>query len=361
MSVKNFSCHVTVQKVTVQPQLQFRKPHGTNRKMLSEVFLIAAVVQCTLCAPLISTQEEGLFKSWLSEFKKDYILEEYNYRLQTFAENKRKIDKHNAGNHTFKMGLNQFSDMTFDEFKKKYLWTEPQNCSATKGNFVGSDGPYPDSVDWRKKGNYVTPVKNQGGCGSCWTFSTTGCLESAVAIASGRLGTLSEQQLVDCASAFNNHGCRGGLPSQAFEYIRYNKGLMSEDSYPYTAQEGKCVYQQDKGVAFVKDVINITKYDEDGMVAAVAKFNPVSFAFQVTSDFMSYKDGIYSSTTCGSTPDDVNHAVLAVGYDIQNGTPYWIVKNSWGPSWGINGYFNIERGKNMCGVAACASYPIPQI
>ncbi|XP_010223783.1 PREDICTED: pro-cathepsin H [Tinamus guttatus] len=194
---------------------------------------------------------------------KAYGPEEYYHRLQVFADNKRQIDEHNAANHTFQMSLNQFSDMTFAEFKKKYLWSQPQNCSATKGNFLRSSGPSPDSIDWRKKGNFVTPVKNQ--------------------------------------------------------------------------------------------------YDEAGMVEAVGKHNPVSFAFEVTSDFMHYRKGVYSNPRCEHTPDKVNHAVLAVGYGEERGTPHWIVKNSWGPFWGMDGYFLIERGKNMCGLAACASYPIPQV
>ncbi|KAF6077188.1 cathepsin H [Phyllostomus discolor] len=251
--------------------------------------------------------------------------------------------------------------MTFAEFKRRFLWSEPQNCSATKSNYLRGTGPYPTSVDWRKKGRFVSPVKNQGGCGSCWTFSTTGALESAIAIKTGKMLSLSEQQLVDCAQNFNNHGCQGGLPSQAFEYIRYNKGIMGEDSYPYEGKDGNCKFQPGKAIAFVKDVANITLNDEAAMVEAVALYNPVSFAFEVTSDFMLYRKGIYSSTSCHKTPDKVNHAVLAVGYGEQNGKPYWIVKNSWGPSWGMNGYFLIERGKNMCGLAACASYPIPQV
>ncbi|NXR33784.1 CATH protein, partial [Zosterops hypoxanthus] len=220
----------------------------------------------------------------------------------------------------------------------------------------------PDSIDWRKKGNFVTPVKNQGPCGSCWTFSTTGCLESAIAIATGKLLSLAEQQLVDCAQAFNNHGCSGGLPSQAFEYILYNKGLMGEDSYPYRAKEGRVLHpwslhsQEMRG-----DPGSLLQYDEDGMVEAVGKHNPVSFAFEVTSDFMHYRKGVYSNPRCEHTPDKVNHAVLAVGYGEEDGIPYWIVKNSWGRFWGMQGYFLIERGKNMCGLAACASYPVPQV
>uniref|UniRef100_A0A8C1JUN7 Pro-cathepsin H n=1 Tax=Cyprinus carpio TaxID=7962 RepID=A0A8C1JUN7_CYPCA len=312
-----------------------------------------------LVAPYLFVTDEYLFKSWMSQYNKKYEINEYYQRLQIFLDNKKKIERHNAGNHKFSMGLNQFSDMTFAEFKKSYLLTEPQNCSATRGNHLSSNGPYPDTIDWRTKGNYVTNVKNQGPCGSCWTFSTTGCLESVTAIATGKLLQLAEQQLVDCAGAFDNHGCKGGLPSHAFEYIMYNKGLMTEQDYPYKAKEGECRFKPELAAAFVKDVVNITKYDEMGMVDAVARLNPVSFAYEVTSDFMQYKDGIYTSTVCHNTTDKVNHAVLAVGYAEQNGTPYWIVKNSWGTYWGINGYFYIERGKNMCGLAACSSYPLP--
>uniref|UniRef100_A0A4W3JNQ3 Cathepsin H n=1 Tax=Callorhinchus milii TaxID=7868 RepID=A0A4W3JNQ3_CALMI len=248
----------------------------------------------------LSLSEIVSFKTWMTQHNKHYSSEEYSYRLRTFIQNKRKVEEHNSGQHSYRMGLNQFSDMTFSEFKKLYLLREPQNCSATRGNHVLSMGPYPDFVDWRTKGNYVTPVKNQGGCGSCWTFSTTGCLESAIAIKTGKLLSLAEQQLVDCAG-----------------------------------------------------------YDENGIVDAVARLNPVSIAFEVTDDFFQYEGGVYSNSNCDSTPDKVNHAVLAVGYGVQNGTKYWIVKNSWGPEWGLNGYFYIIRGKNMCGLAACPSYPIP--
>ncbi|KAK1887497.1 Pro-cathepsin H [Dissostichus eleginoides] len=294
----------------------------------------------------------------MAQYNKVYSMQEYHERLQIFTENKRRIDKHNEGNQTFTMGLNQFTGMTFGEFRKYFLLSEPQNCSATKGNHFSSKGPLPDSIDWRKKGNYVTDVKNQAACGSCWTFSTTGCLESVTAINTGKLVPLSEQQLIDCAQDFNNHGCDGGLPSQAFEYIMYNKGLMTEEDYPYKAIELTCVYKPELAAAFVKDVVNITQYDEKGMVDAVATLNPVSFAFEVTSDFMHYSEGVYTSTECHQTPDKVNHAVLAVGYGQQDGTPYWIVKNSWGSHWGIDGYFLIEREKNMCGLAACSSFPV---
>ncbi|KAI9545188.1 hypothetical protein NQZ68_038500 [Dissostichus eleginoides] len=329
---------------------------------LGVVWFITTFVSLVHLTPLILPADEYPFKLWMSQHNKVYATEEYYHRLQIFTENKREIEHHNAGNHSFTMGLNQFSDMPFEEFRKLFLLTEPQNCSATTGGHLSMAGLYPEFVDWRMKGNVVTPVKNQGHCGSCWTFSTTGCLESVNAIATGKLITLSEQQLIDCAQDFNNQGCMGGLPSQAFEYIKYNNGLMTEEDYPYKGHDDTCHFEPALAAAFVLDVVNITSYDEKAMVDAVARLNPVSFGFEVTADFMHYKEGVYTSTQCKSTADMVNHAVLAVGYGTEeNGTPYWIVKNSWGPAWGVDGYFLIEQGKNMCGLAACASYPLPLV
>ena len=204
-------------------------------------------------------------------------------------------------------------------------------------------------------------VKDQGSCGSCWTFSTTGAVEAHHFLATGENVSLAPQQLVDCAGAFDNAGCNGGLPSHAFEYLHYFGGQMLEADYPYTAKDGKCVADAAKAAATVSSQVNITFEDEDMLVDAVGRFGPVSVAFQVASDFQHYSGGVYTSTVCGSGPEDVNHAVLAVGYDhdAESGLDYWIVKNSWGTEWGVeNGYFFMERGRNMCGVADCASFPI---
>ncbi|XP_034429336.1 pro-cathepsin H isoform X2 [Hippoglossus hippoglossus] len=329
---------------------------------LTSVWFLTTIFTLVHLTPLIALEEEHRFKEWMFQHSRVYDTEEFYQRLQIFTENKRIIDRHNAGNHSFTMGLNQFSDMTFEEFRKFFLLTQPQNCSATKGSHVRRSGPDPEFVDWRVKGNFVTPVKNQGQCGSCWSFSTTGCLESVNAIATGKLIPLSEQQLIDCAQDFHNYGCLGGLPSQAFEYIRYSKGLMTEEDYPYKGHGDSCHFDPARAAAFVQDVVNITSYDEKAMVDAVAWLNPVTFSFDATSDFMHYKDGVYTSTQCKSTADRVNHAVLAVGYGAEeNSMPYWIVKNSWGTDWGKDGYFLIERGRNMCGLAVCSSYPLPSV
>jgi len=170
---------------------------------------------------------------------------------------------------------------------------------------------------------------------------------------------LSEQQLVDCAGAFGNEGCRGGLPSQAFEYIRHAGGIEKGSDYVYTGRDGSCRFDKTKVAAHVTGEVNITEGVESELFDAVTNAGPVAIAFQVVSDFQSYRSGVYDSTRCKSGPLDVNHAVLAVGYgtDAASKKPYWTVKNSWGTSFGMQGYFNMVRDKNMCGIATCASYP----
>ncbi|XVF48887.1 hypothetical protein PTKIN_Ptkin03bG0224500 [Pterospermum kingtungense] len=284
-------------------------------------------------------------------------VEEMRLRFQIFRDNLDLIRSTNKKGLPYTLAVNQFADWTWEEFQKHRLGAA-QNCSATiKGNHQLTDVVLPESKDWREEG-IVSPVKDQGHCGSCWTFSTTGALEAAYAQAFGKGISLSEQQLVDCATAFNNFGCHGGLPSQAFEYIKYNGGLDTEEAYPYTGEDGVCKFSSENIGVQVKDSVNITLGAEDELKHAVAFVRPVSVAFEVVRDFRFYKNGVFTSETCGSTPMDVNHAVLAVGYGVDDDVPYWLIKNSWGENWGDNGYFKMEMGKNMCGVATCASYPI---
>ncbi|XP_027921053.1 thiol protease aleurain-like [Vigna unguiculata] len=289
--------------------------------------------------------------------KNYHSADEIRQRFRIFSDNVRLIRSTNKRPLTYKLGVNHFADWTWEEFTRHRLGAA-QNCSATlKGNYRLTDAAPPEEKDWRKEG-IVSEVKDQGHCGSCWTFSTTGSLEAAYAQAFGKNISLSEQQLVDCAGAFNNFGCAGGLPSQAFEYIKYNGGLDTEEAYPYTGQDGVCKFTSENVAVRVIDSINITLGAEDELKHAVAFARPVSVAYEVVDDFRFYKKGVYTSNTCGSTPMDVNHAVLAVGYGVEDGVPYWIIKNSWGSNWGDNGYFKMELGKNMCGVATCASYPV---
>jgi cathepsin H len=307
------------------------------------------------------------FDEWMIKYEKtEYALdpEKLGYRRRVYEETVAEIEEINAMNTTWTAGVNAYSDLTWAEFKAYFnldTGLDPQHCSATGRN--GRSLPpskIPDSVDWRTKG-MVTKVKNQGSCGSCWTFSTTGAVESAYAIAGNPLKMLAEQQLVDCAGGFDNHGCNGGLPSQAFQYLMWAGGQEAESDYKYTARDGRCQFSASKIAAKISDEFNITQGDESdtGLPGAIVK-GPVSICYQVASDFRNYKSGVYSSTICKNGPMDVNHAVLAVGYDTDptSKLPYYWVKNSWGTSFGIQGYFKIVRGKNMCGLATCSSYPI---
>ncbi|ETW04213.1 hypothetical protein H310_04555 [Aphanomyces invadans] len=302
----------------------------------------------------------ALFSHWAATFNVEYpSVEERQRRAEVFYDNAKLVAQHNQQVHaTYTLELNKFADTTWDEFKQLYLGAStPQNCSAAHtARLVAKD--VPEAIDWRRWGA-VSPVKDQGKCGSCWTFSSTGCLESHNLLTHGKKVLLSEQNLIDCAQAFDNHGCSGGLPSHAFEYVKYNGGLDTGASYPYHAKDEKCRFSPASVGVKVLDVVNITSRDETELRMAVGTVGPVSIAFQVASDFRFYKEGVYDSTVCQSGEEDVNHAVLAVGYNAtEDGRKYWIVKNSWSAKWGLQGYFNIARDKNMCGLADCASYPL---
>jgi cathepsin H len=353
------------------------------------------------------------FDRWAARHEKTLSSFERRRRLAIYTANAALVAAHNAaferGQTSYQMTLDgPFSDLTDDEFRQHYLMATPQNCSATThrssgrlrprtGKYHdydddddgipaaghdaalanGDDDDDDDTVviklrrDWRTHG-IITPIKNQKHCGSCWTFSTTGCLEAHYCLQHNLDCTawqgLAEQQLVDCAQDYNNFGCDGGLPSQAFEYIKYNGGLDLESSYPYVADQsdGLCKTSFGRVGAEVAEVFNITSYDEADLEYAVQHIGPVSIAYQVSHDFRFYQHGVYDSynvttntTMCGSTPMDVNHAVVAVGLDeTEDGVPFYIVRNSWGTSWGMEGYFWIKRGENLCELSDCASFPI---
>lgn len=283
--------------------------------------------------------------SWAKAFGKTYYKDaERQYRLQVFRENHAIVQTENAKNHTYELELNEFADQTADEFATTHF-------GIAKPEKVWGDAPYlgthklsgkavPPSVDWTTKGA-VTPVKNQGQCGSCWSFSTTGSLEGANAIATGKLVSLSEKQFVDCDTV--DQGCNGGLMDNAFKYAEAN-AICTEESYPYEAQKGTCQKSScTVGLAqgSVKGFKDVSSDDTDALMDAVAQ-QPVSIAIEADkSVFQLYKTGVLTGT-CGTKLD---HGVLAVGYGSLNGQDYWKVKNSWGPSWGKNGYVLLEKAR----------------
>ena len=220
--------------------------------------------------------------------------------------------------------------------------------------FIAPEGfVAPPAIDWRTKGA-VTEVKNQGRCGSCWAFSATGSLEGQQFRKTGKLVSLSEQNLIDCSDYYGNHGCYGGLYDNAFKYVHDNHGIDTEKSYPYEAWEYiVCRFNNMTVGATDKGYVNLPKGDEDALAKAVATVGPISVAIDATHhSFQFYKRGIYEEQACRE--DKIDHAVLVVGY-----TPdYWIIKNSFGTEWGEAGYMRMKRGVNMCAVANVPAYPL---
>jgi hypothetical protein len=287
-------------------------------------------------------------------------MEELNTRFTIFRENLRNIVHHNLDTtQNFTMGINQFTDLTPEEFK--ILYANGMNKKYVKKsckNFLGSWAySVPDTLDWRTL-NAVTPVKDQGQCGSCWSFSATGAMEGAWAIKRGVLESLSEQQLIDCSKIYGNLGCNGGLMDNAFEYVIDN-GLCDEADYPYTASGGSC-NNQCLSVVSMSNCADVVANNQVVLKEAVS-LGPVSIAIEAdTRYFQSYSSGVLTSSSCGTNLD---HGVLIVGYGTENDIPYWLVKNSWGSSWGESGYVKIERSSStndpgVCGIAMQPSFPI---
>ena len=201
-------------------------------------------------------------------------------------------------------------------------------------------------------------MKNQGQCGSCWSFSTTGSLEGQHFRKNNKLVSLSEQNLVDCSKAHGNHGCKGGWMNTAFEYIKQNGGIDTEQSYPYLGTDvGECKFSKSSIGATCTGYTSIKAGDEEQLKNAAATIGPIAVAIQVTSSFQSYHSGVYYEPACN--PNQLNHAVLVVGYGNEGGHDYWLVKNSWGQGFGQDGYIKMARNKgNNCGIASAASYPL---
>jgi cathepsin L len=319
---------------------------------MKTVIVLLALVALAACA----TNYEGLFSHFTSKYGKTYSHEEFQHRFLVFKRNVAYIEAHNKKNLSFTLGINQFADLHVTEFNQIYKGLlQTDVVLSTEKVSVNPDAP--SSIDWRKK-NAVTGVKNQQQCGSCWSFSTTGSVEGSRAIATGKLISLSEQQLVDCSGSYGNQGCNGGLMDNAFQYIIANGGLDTEASYPYTAEDGTCSYSQANCATDITSYKDVASGDENDLLNSVV-IGPVSVAIDASQNsFQLYSSGVYYEPACSST--QLDHGVLAVGYDQTNsGTKYWIVKNSWGTDWGQNGYIWMSRDRNNnCGIATAASYPI---
>ena len=328
------------------------------------MLMIAATafwVTVTSTTPAVICSAYPTFQQWSLENGRVYEPTERDYRETVYYANVAKIDAHNEGNFSWTMDVNQFADLTADEFKSsvssKFNRSEHKNTTTSLRGLYRVD--IPSSVNWTAKGA-VTPVKNQEQCGSCWAFSTTGSVEGAWFLANGALPSLSEQQLVDCSTAEGNQGCNGGLMDYGFEYIVKNKGITTETAYPYTATgPNACVAAGKPVAATLKGYKDVPVNSETALETAIAQ-TPVSVAVEADQSVFQFYSGGVMDSACGTQLD---HGVLAVGYGTLGGKDYYLVKNSWGASWGANGYILLGRGAKFnpagqCGIQMAASYPV---
>lgn len=295
------------------------------------VLAIAAVTLYSLNST-DSSVENHSFDAWKLKFNKKYTTKEESYRVGVWLQNFAFVEAHNkrflAGLESYDLEMNEFADLASEEFGAKYLIKFPESVTS---KCTGSQAPtlsLPDEVDWAAKGA-VTAIKNQGQCGSCWAFSTTGSLEGVAFKKSGSLVSFSEQQLVDCSKSYGNEGCNGGWMNASFFYVK-DQGITTEAKYPYHGVGSTCKYTEADKVFTVSDCTEVTADKELALTAAVA-LNPVSVAIQANHlSFQLYKSGVYTGN-CGTKLD---HGVLAVGYGTIGGKKHFKVKNSWGATWG---------------------------
>jgi len=321
-------------------------------------FALAALAAVTNAT--IMNSMDFKFINYVAQHNKVFkTTEEFNFRKQIFEEADREIEEHNQTNSTYTLGHNKFSDWTHEEYKvllgyRPELRT-PQYEDLPAAEYVKSNAT---SVDWEEKGA-VTPVKDQGQCGSCWSFSTTGALEGAHQIATGNLVSYSEMQFVNCDyGLLKNLGCNGGLMDKAFTYAESN-AITTEEAYPYVPSKGSCDKSKLEGATLkVQSFVDVKKNDADALKAQL-DLGPVSVAIEADKrDFQSYTSGVLSGTGCGVNLD---HGVLAVGYGVEDGVEFFRVKNSWGASWGDKGYIKLAvQNDNAAGTCGILSGPPSQ-
>ncbi|KAM9309802.1 cathepsin S-like [Pholidichthys leucotaenia] len=328
--------------------------------MLGTLLLVSL---CMGAAAMFEGRLDVHWELWKKMYKKNYENEMENVRRRAIWEkNLMFVTMHNLevslGLHSYEVGMNHLGDLTRDEIRRFYApLTPPTNLQKAPSTFFnGSRAALPESVDWRQQG-YVTRVKNQGGCGSCWAFSAVGALEGQLAKATGNLVDLSPQNLVDCSGKYGNMGCSGGWPYKAFQYVIDNNGIDSETGYPYEGMDEECHYSSTYNASTCSQYNSLPSGDEDALKQAVATVGPISVcidAFQ--QSFFLYKSGVYDDPSCSQ---EINHAVLLVGYGSEDGKDYWLVKNSWGTEFGEDGYVKMVRNKDdQCGIALYGYYPV---
>ncbi|KAL0116597.1 hypothetical protein PUN28_009912 [Cardiocondyla obscurior] len=306
-------------------------------------------------------KSERLFNSFVETYNRTYpTQEERNLRLKIFRENLGIIDLLQRNEQaTGRYGVNMFADLSPEEFRTRYLGLRPDLQSENEIPLRKAEIPnvdLPPSFDWRKKG-VVTPVKNQGSCGSCWAFSVTGNVEGQYAIKHGQLLSLSEQELLDCDDL--DDGCNGGLPDNAYRAIEKLGGLELESDYPYEAEDEKCHFKKNLAKVQLNSAVNITS-NETQIAQWLVQNGPIAIGINANA-MQFYLGGVSHPFKFLCNPKNLDHGVLIVGYGtsryplFNRKLPYWIIKNSWGKSWGEQGYYRVYRGDGTCGLNQMAS------
>nr|XP_055035044.1 cathepsin O [Misgurnus anguillicaudatus] len=299
-------------------------------------------------------QTEGRFRAYQQLYSRNYDSNEFNQSLINFQDSLKRHAHLNSevlkkSNFSARYGINQFSDLSPKQFKERYLTLQAHTApklDPTRPD-IRFKTRYPVKFDWRDHG-VVGPVKNQEGCGGCWAFSVVGAIESVSASRSGKLQELSVQEVIDCS--YSNNGCNGGSPVEALYWLMKTKvKLVNQVEYPYKAVAGICQYfsQTHDGVLLK----NYSAYDYSGLEERIISTLVETGPLVVIVDAISWQDYLGGIIQHHCSSHNANHAVLIIGYDTTGDVPYWIVRNSWGTSWGDNGYVYIKMWDNMCGIA----------